>query len=247
MSSLPEKSPSELSLEAELERAALLMEGWFEPLSLEEVGPCLDQAHKLYVESESTARSGIMQALDAVIRFVSSELDGLPGQIDKQLLPLMRLQRALEDLDSGVQHSCLLPRIRAVGGSKLTKDQAEFRLFCCVAVASLARNADAEVIRTRVAARLTAAGFFQLRKDRAGNPKAIAEGTLKSWERDIHGILDIVVVDNHMSFTTYMLRKCLPYSRLKLLTEEQADLGDYLLDHVIPLTFGHLRQPNQKS
>ncbi len=245
MARRPRKDDSDETLRLELERAARLTEGWFEEISAEELAETLDAAHKLYTGAKNGTRSGIRKALNGAIRFLSSELPSLPGEIDRQLLPLIRLERALEDLEDGIVHECLKCSAKKVGANRLTKDQAEFRLMCCVVVQfKCTQGKDDDKVRRTIASKLTEAGFFQQRRTRSGEATKIEAGTLKNWERDISDLLDVIVPAQRMSFKTYMLRNCLfPYGNGIDLRDygTPSAFGDYLLEKVIPAVFGHLR------
>ncbi len=235
------------AIEAELlaaaKRASIFASDEDEDLDREALQERLDEASQLYAQGGKRSRDGMRLALSSTISFLRAELDAVAGEIDRLLHPLDQLVLALSALDEGMVHSSLACAKRA-GGTKLTKDEAEFRLLICFCVTLLikkGRSSDAacEYVRDKLRHR----GFFRSRRTTSGTAQPIDTKTIKGWHSSSRPLIEKVVSNRRIRFETWFLRKAMsPFGLLPMqLTSHPDGVVDHVLQHVLPVCYGHLR------
>jgi hypothetical protein len=213
-----------------------------------ELEPRLERAFAEYIKGGLSSRGGMILALRAAVDFIEENGDLSLGSEHRLLMPLVHLGRALERLDDGMRHKLLQPQSpgREGGGSRLRDDEAEFRVLCAAATWMLTPELGDEAAKF-VANRLTRLGFAQQRRTAAGNKEEISAKTIKNWQGSALKLYRQVLSSRTSSFRVQLFKH---YWSLATAPQSRGTLdghgprpGNFILDAVIPLLFGHLRSP----
>jgi hypothetical protein len=205
-------------------------------MDLEMLGVYLDTANDIFMMGKNNARAGMMRSLEWTIHYLDQELPAIHSE--RQLLPLRRLLRALEDLDSSILHAALKMQKRP-GGSVLVKSDAEFQLLA-IAAAECYPDLSIKDSQRRVAEQLTKQGFFKSRQSQ-GSKYIISDTTIANWKKEMNKIVSMAV-GNRLTVLQWVMRQC----RMAMIPENEHILhkkpgGDFIVQCVIPVVCGHLR------
>jgi hypothetical protein len=226
-------------------------------LDIDRLVEVLDRCHTMYSQGDRRSRTGVQAALWAVLAYIEGALPVVSGHLDRLMLPLRRLELALEDLDIGVVHPVVAPAVNRTGGTKLTRDHAEFRLLVCVAIdLEIAAGATPEDARASAARRLKKLGFRKQRQARQ-QPAEIDAKTIAGWGRRRFRYYDQVGVGRRLTFVQWMyVRTFIGFSKVdaegpKVQFRERAASSplaavDHIFNVVLPVEFGHLRFRREK-
>lgn len=218
----------------------------------------LERSHTMYAEGGRRLRTGTRAALWAVLAYIEGELPVVSGHLDRLMLPLRRLEQALEDLEFGVVHPVITPAVRRTGGTKLTRDQAEFRLLVCVAIdIEIAAGASPADARAIAAKRLKKLGFRRQRKEAHQQPADIDAKTIAGWLRQRLRYWDQISLGRRLTFEQWLyVRTFIGFSKVdadgsSVCVGEGAQprplaMVDHIFNVVLPIEFGHLRFRREK-
>lgn len=193
-------------------------------------------------------RLGVIVTLQWMLYYFRSQFHDVVAS-DRLLIPLDHLLQTVEN--SNPKHGrWLFSSSNTEGGTSLTSDDANFRVFCCVLVDIYLRkgaDADPDAAADLVAKCLTKNGFSQQRRTGAGNLVKITKSTIKGWRKEHVALFNATsqprsgVRDLKDWLAPFFVMAIDPQLGLPRVPSDHKEFVRWAVDNVAPIAFGHLR------